>query len=75
MHLPPLPMDFFVVWFCRDGVRNVKAQLELDFTSGAEKNKKGFYGSINQKKKVQEGTPLKPSEHYRQAGNKGQAEG
>jgi len=39
---------------CRDGVRKVKAQLELDLARGAKKNKKGFYRYINQKREVQE---------------------
>ena len=38
---------------CRDGVRKAKAQLEL--AKDAKKNKKDFYGHLNQKKKVQEG--------------------
>jgi len=31
--------------------------LELNLVRGAEKNKKGFYWYINQKRKVQEGIP------------------
>jgi len=40
-------------------VRKAKAQLELDLARGAKKDKKGFYGYINWKRKVQEGiSPL-----------------
>ena len=35
---------------CRDGVRKVKAQLELDLGRGAKKNKKDFCRYLNQKR-------------------------
>lgn len=41
---------------CRDGIRKVKRQLELDITKSA-KNKEDFYKYI--KRKVWEGMPLK----------------
>ena len=46
---------------CMDGVRKAKAQFELHLAGGA-KNKKGFYGYLNQKMKVQEG--VAPSEWH-----------
>jgi len=30
-------------WFCRDGIRKVKVQLELNLARDAKNNKKGFY--------------------------------
>ena len=42
---------------CRDEIKKVKAQLKLDFTSGAERNRKGFCRYISRKRKVQEGAP------------------
>jgi len=43
-------------WLYRDVVREVKAQLELNLSRGAEKSKRGFYRYLFQKRKVQEGT-------------------
>ena len=46
---------------CRDGVRKIKDQLELNLAKDAKKNKKVLYRYLNQKSKVQEGiapTPL-----------------
>ncbi|KFR08823.1 hypothetical protein N306_10297, partial [Opisthocomus hoazin] len=41
----------------RDGVRKVKAQLELNLARDAKNNKKGFYRYVSQKKKVKESVP------------------
>lgn len=35
---------------CRNGVGKAKAQLELDLTRGAKKDKKDFYRYISQKR-------------------------
>ena len=42
----------------RDDVRKSKMQLKLDLEKGAEKNVKGFYEHMSQKRKAQEGLPL-----------------
>jgi len=42
---------------CRDGVRRAKAQLELNLARDAKNNKKGFYRSVNQKRKIKESAP------------------
>ncbi|KFR01676.1 hypothetical protein Y956_12986, partial [Nipponia nippon] len=42
---------------CKDGIRKVKARLELNLARDARNNKKGFYRHINQKKKVKENVP------------------
>jgi len=42
---------------CRDEVRRAKVRLELNLTRDAKKNKKGFYGCVNQKRKVEESVP------------------
>ncbi|KFQ78147.1 hypothetical protein N335_09061, partial [Phaethon lepturus] len=47
-------------WFCRDGVRRAKAQLELNLARDAKNKKKGFYRYVRQKRKVKESVlPLK----------------
>lgn len=41
------------------GVKTAKAQLRSDLAQrGTKKNKKGFYGYINQNRKLQEGVHL-----------------
>ena len=42
---------------CRERVRRAKLWLELNLTRDAKKNKKGFYGCVNQKRKVEESVP------------------
>ena len=42
---------------CRDGVRKIKDQLELNLAKDAKKNKKVLYRYLNQKSKVQKGFP------------------
>jgi len=42
---------------CREGIRRVKAQPELNFSRDAKKNKKGFYRYVSQKRKVKESVP------------------
>ncbi|KFQ24241.1 hypothetical protein N331_03502, partial [Merops nubicus] len=42
---------------CRDKVRKVKVQLELNLARDTKKNKKGFYKYLNQKRKAKEGVP------------------
>ncbi|KAK4830157.1 hypothetical protein QYF61_008668 [Mycteria americana] len=44
-------------WFIRDAVRKAEAQLELNLARDAKNNKKGFYGCINQKRKVKGSVP------------------
>jgi len=39
---------------CRDGVRKVKAQLELNLARDVKNNNKGFYRYVRQKMKVKE---------------------
>ena len=39
---------------CRDGIRKVKAHLELNLARDAKNNKKGFYRYVSQKRKVKE---------------------
>ena len=39
---------------CRDGVRNAKAQLELNLARDAKNSKKSFYRYVSQKRKVKE---------------------
>jgi len=41
---------------CRDGVREAKAQLELNLAKD-EKNKKGFYTYVGHKRKIKENVP------------------
>jgi len=38
--------------WCRDEVRRVKAQLELNLARDVKNNRKGFYRYVNQKRKV-----------------------
>lgn len=42
---------------CKDGVRKVKAILELTLARDTKGNRKGFYRYVNQKRKVREGSP------------------
>jgi len=44
-------------WLCRDGVRNAKAQLDLNLARDAKNNRKGFYRYVSQKRKVKESVP------------------
>ncbi|KFQ50610.1 hypothetical protein N334_03009, partial [Pelecanus crispus] len=44
-------------WWCREGVRKAKAQLELNLARDVKNNKKGFYRYVNQKRKVKESVP------------------
>ena len=37
---------------CRDGVRKVKTQLELNLSKHAKNKKKGFYRYISLKRKI-----------------------
>jgi len=39
---------------CRDGIRKVKAQLELNLARDTKIHKKVFYGYVGQKKKIKE---------------------
>jgi len=50
-------------------VRKAKARLELDLARGTKKDKKGFYGYISWKKKVQKGI-----EQYRRASSNNRQE-
>lgn len=45
-------------WEFRDGIRNAKAQLELNLTRNMKNNKKGFYRYIGQKRKINKDLPL-----------------
>ncbi|KFZ54394.1 hypothetical protein N338_05423, partial [Podiceps cristatus] len=49
-------------WLCRDKVRKIKAQLELNLAKDAKNNKKGFYRYISQKRMVKESVPPLMSE-------------
>ena len=42
---------------CRDGVWRARVQLELNVARDAKNNKKGFYRSVSQKRKVKESVP------------------
>jgi len=42
---------------CGHGIQKTKAQLELDLSKGAKKDKKGFYRYMKMKRKVQEDIP------------------
>jgi len=44
-------------WLCMDGFRRAKAQLELSLARDAKSNNEGFYGYVNQKRKVKESVP------------------
>ena len=44
-------------WLCRDGVRKVKAWLELNLARDAKNTKKSFYRRVSQKKKFKESYP------------------
>jgi len=39
-------------WMCRDGIRKVKAQMELDFMGDVKSNKKRFFKNISQKRQA-----------------------
>lgn len=41
------------IWLCREGVR--KAKLELNLARDTRNNRKGFFRSGNQERKVKEG--------------------
>jgi len=45
------------IQLCRDGVSRAKAHLELNLSRDAKNNKKGFYGYVNQKRKVKGSIP------------------
>jgi len=47
-----------IAQLCRDGVRKAKKQLELNLARDAKNNKKGFYRSVSQKRRVKESIPL-----------------
>lgn len=42
---------------CRDGVRNTKAQLELNLARDTKDNEKGFYRHVSQERRKQAYTP------------------
>jgi len=42
---------------CRNEVKNVKEQLELNLARNAKNNKEGFYKYVNQKRKVNKTLP------------------
>ncbi|KFO76697.1 hypothetical protein N303_06718, partial [Cuculus canorus] len=44
-------------WFCREGIRKTKAQMELILARETRDNKEGFYRYVNQKMKVRESVP------------------
>jgi len=50
------------VRLCRDDVRRVEAQLELNLARITKSNKKGFYSYVSQKRKVKESVPLDAQE-------------
>ena len=42
------------VWMCRDGVRNAKAQMELNLARDLKNNKRGFFRYIWLKRQAKE---------------------
>jgi len=58
----------------RDGVRKVKAQLELNLARNAKNNKKGFYRYVSQKSKVKESIPPADKQDWQTSKN-GRGEG
>lgn len=40
------------IWLCRDGIRKVKLQVELNLAGDSKNNKKGFYRYVTQNNKV-----------------------
>ena len=47
-----------VIWTGRDGIRKVKAQMELNLARDLKNNKKGFYRHIGYKRQAEESVPL-----------------
>ena len=47
----------FLFWTCRDGIRKVKARIELIFSREARKNRKGFYRYTAQKRIAKKSVP------------------
>lgn len=45
----------------RDGIKKAKAQLKLNLARGVKNSEKGFYGYIDQKRKIKEIVPPQPS--------------
>ena len=46
--------EYKVVKMCREKIRKVKAQLELNLAAGVKRNKKLFYKYINSKRRTKE---------------------
>jgi len=55
---------------CTDGVRKVKARIDLNLAGDVNHNNKGFYRYVSQKRKVKESIPLR-NEQVWQTGSKG----